>query len=219
MIPGPMIDEARTGTAGWYPVLRAEEAVARHIAFVRLFDDEIAVWRDDAGRVNVWQNRCPHRGMRLTLGTNTGSELKCRYHGWRFASGSGACSFIPAHPEQTPPKAAVVRAYRAAERYGFVWVAHGEVTGEPELPAQRGPAFATVRSVTIHAPAAAVAAALAAEAHATTTTYLLQPESAAVTTVHGVGDAARSDAERLAFLRNENARLTALRSALESATP
>jgi nitrite reductase/ring-hydroxylating ferredoxin subunit len=214
-----MSDDARTGDSGWYPVLRTEEAVARHIAFARLFDEEIAVWRDDDGRVNAWENRCPHRGMRLTLGTNTGTELKCRYHGWRYASGSGLCTFIPAHPEQTPPKAAVVKSYRAVERYGLVWIAWGDVAGEPESPALRGSSFATLRSLTIHAPAAAVAAALAREAHAETTAFFIQPESASVTTLHGVDDASRSGAERLAFVRAENERLKALRSALESATP
>jgi nitrite reductase/ring-hydroxylating ferredoxin subunit len=214
-----MTDDEMSGAPGWYAVLRAVEAVPRHIAFVRLFDDEIAVWRDDDGRINAWENRCPHRGMRLTLGTNTGTEVKCRYHGWRFASGSGACTFIPAHPEQTPPKAAVVRTYRVAERYGFVWVAHGDVAGEPDLPAVRGTAGATLRSLTIHAPAAAVAGALAAAPQAATTTFLIQPESAGVTTVHGLDDAERSGAERLAFVRAENERLKALRDSLESATP
>jgi len=214
-----MTDDEMNGAPGWYAVLRAAEAVPRHIAFVRLFDDEIAVWRDDDGRINAWENRCPHRGMRLTLGTNTGTEVKCRYHGWRFASGSGACTFIPAHPEQTPPKAAVVRTYRAAERYGFVWIARGDVAGEPALPAVRDTACATLRSLTIHAPIAAVAGAIAAAPQAATTTLLLQPESAGVTTVHGLDDADRSGAERLAFVRAENERLKALRDALENATP
>jgi phenylpropionate dioxygenase-like ring-hydroxylating dioxygenase large terminal subunit len=201
---------------GWYAVLRAAEAVPRHVAFVRLCDEEIALWRDDDGRINAWENRCPHRGMRLTLGTNTGTELKCRYHGWRFATESGACTFIPAHPEQTPPKAAVVRTYRCIERYDLLWIAHGDVAGEPAALALHDTPVTTLRSVTIHAPQADVAAALAREPHAATTAFFLQPESARVTTVHGADGRPRSGAEALAFVRAENERLTVLRRTLEA---
>jgi phenylpropionate dioxygenase-like ring-hydroxylating dioxygenase large terminal subunit len=203
-------------TAGWYAVLRVEEAVPRHIAFVRLFDEEIALWRADDGSVHAWENRCPHRGMRLTLGTNTGTELKCRYHGWRFAGETGACTFIPAHPEQTPPRAAVVRSYQSAERYGLIWIARGAVESEPDVPGLHGPPVITVRSVTMHAPHREVAAALAAEAPPASTRYLLQPQSAGVTTVHGIVAADVGAGERLALLREHNARLTALRRNLES---
>jgi len=203
---------------GWYPVLRTEEAPARHIAFVRLVDAEIAVWRDDAGRVNAWENRCPHRGMRLTLGTNTGTEVKCRYHGWRFASGTGACTFIPAHPAQTPPKAAVIPAYRTAERYGFVWIGLGDPAHEPDVPGLQGAPVVTLRSVTIGAAQPDVRVALAAAPPSHGVVYLLQPQSAQVTTVHGAAAIALAGDERLAFLREQNERLTALRRALENVT-
>lgn len=203
---------------GWHPVLRSEEAVARHVAFVRLFDMEIALWRDDAGRLNAWQNRCPHRGMRLTLGTNTGTELKCRYHGWRFASGTGACTFIPAHPAQTPPKAAVVPTYRTTERYGFVWIGLGDPAHEPDVPGLLGAPLVTLRSVTIGAPERDVSAALAAQPPSPGVVYLVQAQSASVTTVHGAAPIALAGDQRPAFLREQNERLKALRRALESVT-
>jgi len=203
-------------TSGWYAVLRAEEAVPRHIAFVRLFDEEIALWRADDGTVHAWENRCPHRGMRLTLGTNTGTELKCRYHGWRFAGATGMCTFIPAHPEQTPPRAAVVRSYQSAERYGLIWIARGAVGSAPDVPGLHGPSIVTLRSVTMHAPLRDVVSALAAEPPAASTFHLLQPQSANVTTVHGIVAADVAAGERLALLREHNERLTSVRRNLES---
>ena len=88
----------------WFPVARSEEVVARHVVQTQLLGQEAALWRDDSGLANAWENRCPHRGVRLSIGINTGSELQCRYHGWRYASGGGQCTFIPAHPDQKPPQ-------------------------------------------------------------------------------------------------------------------
>ena len=71
----------------WFPVCRGEEAAPRHIVHTALLGQELAVWRADDGAVNAWENRCPHRGVRLSVGTNLGDRLKCRYHGWTYESG------------------------------------------------------------------------------------------------------------------------------------
>ncbi len=148
----------------WYPVARSEEAVARHIVQVMLLDHEIALWRDDAGCVNAWENRCPHRGVRLSVGFNTGTELRCQYHGWHFASGSGQCRFIPAHPTQKPASTLHATVYGVAERHGHIWVRlAGSAAGPPELPPVAPGATGsgmTLRSMFIHASAAAVSGAL-----------------------------------------------------------
>ena len=94
----------------WFPVCRGEEAAPRHIVHTALLGQELAVWRADDGTVNAWENRCPHRGVRLSVGTNLGDRLKCRYHGWTYASGSGQCVERPAHPGEKPPS--LVRACR-----------------------------------------------------------------------------------------------------------
>jgi nitrite reductase/ring-hydroxylating ferredoxin subunit len=204
----------------WVAVAPAAEIAGRHITFARVHDVELALWRDDAGLVNAWENRCPHRGVRLTIGTNTGASITCRYHGWRFASGSGTCTFIPAHPAQTPPKAAFIRRYANAERYGFVWVAladdAGVVPAFDDLPAMPD---VILRSVTVLAPDDAVRAALASDCADAepVARFFTQPESACVTTVHGAIAAAVDPAERLAVQRAYNERLTRMRDRLEGA--
>ncbi len=94
----------------------------RHVVHTALLGQELAVWRADDGTVNAWENRCPHRGVRLSIGTNLGHALKCRYHGWTYESGSARCIAIPCHPRLTPAAAIKVRAYPCAERQGLVWV-------------------------------------------------------------------------------------------------
>ena len=106
----------------WFPVCRSGDAVPRHVVHTALLGQELAVWRADDGTVNAWENRCPHRGVRLSIGTNLGHALKCRYHGWTYESGSARCIAIPCHPRLTPAAAIRVRAYPCMERRGHVWV-------------------------------------------------------------------------------------------------
>lgn len=144
----------------WFPVARAEEVTPRLVVQVQVLGREIVLWRDDAGRVNAWENRCPHRGVRLSIGLNTGTELRCRYHGWRFATGTGYCTHIPAHPGQKPAAAIRATRYGCVEQHHFVWV-NLSTDADPEaLPALTTTPVTTLRSVFVEAPAADVAQAL-----------------------------------------------------------
>lgn len=221
----------------WFPVARSEDVVPRHVAQTQLLGQEIALWRDDVGAANAWENRCPHRGVRLSIGDNTGTELRCQYHGWRFAGGSGQCTFIPAHPTQRPASTMRVLVHAAAEHAGYVWVnldPHGAAT-RPPLPA----AATTLRSIFVEASAAALAATLqrgypvdattvaavvvndpftltAATAGAErAVTFLLQPVTGSQTVLHGLLHGKVDAARRLGLLRHHNAQMTRLRDAVE----
>ncbi len=107
--------------AGWYPVAASTDAVAGHVVAGRLWGSDLVVWRDDNGSVNIWPDRCLHRGVRLSLGTNTGTELVCRYHGWRYASVAGSCTYIPAHPDNAPPQSMCTATLPVHEHAGLIW--------------------------------------------------------------------------------------------------
>ena len=212
---------------GWFPVARVEEVVPRHVVQAQLMGQEVAIWRDDQGQVNAWENRCPHRGVRLSIGINDGKELRCRYHGWHYASGSGQCTFIPAHPSQQPANVIKAKPYGVAERYGFVWVNLGEDADIAEVPALGLNAFTTLRSIYVAAPVAAVAGHLAEQGFAPAgdfilengsgTTLLIQPMDSGQTIVHGLAAGEVDGAERLALLRRHNTSLTEVRDASERA--
>ncbi len=106
---------------GWQAVACSEDLPLRHVYQAQLLGQELALWRDDSGAVNAWENRCPHRGLRLSLGVNTGDQLKCQYHGWKYETGSGRCLFVPAHRNATP-STACVRQYPCVEIDGLVFV-------------------------------------------------------------------------------------------------
>ena len=223
----------------WFPVCRGEEAGARHVLHTALLGQELAIWRSDDGTVNAWENRCPHRGVRLTVGTNLGNALKCRYHGWTFESGSGQCIERPAHPGEKPPALVRVRTFPCVDDHGYVWTRLRD-DGDDE----GGPAFAstrptlTLRSIHVRASVAMVAEALARHARNTpavsadaaadpyvvhavdpqagSTWYFLQPVTDAETVVHAALAGAPPPADRLAVLRRENHRLRAVRNAIEA---
>jgi hypothetical protein len=106
--------------------------------------------------------------VRLSIGLNTGSELRCQYHGWRYATGSGQCTFIPAHPRQKPSAAMRVGRFGVTEVHGFVWVSLGTPSAPPQGHASAAGAGAgagageatTLRSIYADAPASTIAASL-----------------------------------------------------------
>lgn len=76
-------------------------------------DYAVALWRSASGEVNAWEDRCPHRGMRLSLGFVEGDNLRCIYHGWGYAP-DGQCKGDPGASGPDPAE----NDLRAASRGG-----------------------------------------------------------------------------------------------------
>jgi nitrite reductase/ring-hydroxylating ferredoxin subunit len=126
--------------AGWQPVARSADLRAGHdIVAVFIADHELVLWRSAAGVMQAWDNRCPHRSVRFTLGQVVGDRLSCGYHGWQYEAGTGRCAAIPAHPGMAPPAQLCARAHAVRELAGTVWVS---LAGDPgvEPPADAVPA-------------------------------------------------------------------------------
>lgn len=109
----------------WHPVAIASQIVQGAITPTRLLELPLALWRDSAGQVHAWEDRCPHRGTPFSLGAVDGDSVRCAYHGWRFAS-DGRCTRIPALPA-LGEGALKGRAttFAVQERHGLVWVCLG----------------------------------------------------------------------------------------------
>jgi len=183
--------------SAWYPVASGNDLIPRHIFHTALAGQELALWRDDAGLANVWENRCPHRGVRLTIGENLGTELRCQYHGWRFSSGSGQCIGIPAR----------VGTYPCVERYGLVWTT---LAGAPEdIPDLDLPYCQPVRAVFVEAPLSTIAAELPDQSGLR---LFLQPVSDTQTVIHGLST------DPAIPLRQYDDLLTRLRDRIEEGT-
>jgi phenylpropionate dioxygenase-like ring-hydroxylating dioxygenase large terminal subunit len=114
----------------WHPII-ASQALPPSGAPVgiTLLEQDLVVWRDRSGQVQLWEDRCPHRGAKLSFGKVVEDRLECPYHGWQF-SNTGQCMLVPAAPEFRAPASHCVKAFEAAEAYGLVWgrLAPGDAT-------------------------------------------------------------------------------------------
>ena len=120
--------------ARWHPVATEHDLQPRTLYRTSLLNRELVLWRADDGHINVWENRCLHRGVRLSIGSNEGSELVCRYHGWRYSNRTGGCTYVPAHPEDAPPRTITNVTLPAIERFGLVWTSEDPVDDAPTHP-------------------------------------------------------------------------------------
>ena len=173
----------------WYAIAADHDLPQNHIYRTALGGHELAVWRSSDGGVHVWQNRCPHRGVRFSLGEVVADELRCQYHAWRFAT-SGACTFIPAQPDMKVPGTIRAMVWPVALSGGMVWTGIDPAGSPPALPTG-----AIVRAIPVSQPASVIAQALA-DTPLAGLTLIVQPqdqESAIVRGIAGDGDLARAD--------------------------
>ncbi|MFA7822963.1 Rieske 2Fe-2S domain-containing protein [Aeromonas dhakensis] len=105
--------------AAWDNEIKPEELFAR-----TLLNESVLFFRDENGKVQAIENRCPHRFAPLSMGKLCGSQVQCAYHGLQF-NGSGACTHNP-HGDGTIPRAAKVKAFPVVERYSLIWIWMGE---------------------------------------------------------------------------------------------
>jgi phenylpropionate dioxygenase-like ring-hydroxylating dioxygenase large terminal subunit len=120
--------------ACWHPVAFAD-AVTDAPYGTTLLDEPLALWRGTEGRLHAVSDICIHRGTALSLGWTQGDQIVCPYHGWRYRA-DGRCAAIPQleDPARVPAKARIP-AFRAAERFGLIWVALEEPRFElPDAP-------------------------------------------------------------------------------------
>jgi phenylpropionate dioxygenase-like ring-hydroxylating dioxygenase large terminal subunit len=139
--------------ADWIPIALGRDVPMGVTRAVIVDGREVVIWRGDDGVAHVWEDRCPHRGMRLSLGFVRGNALNCLYHGWQYGAGAN-CLRIPAHPDLTVPPTIRANAYASAEAGGMVWM--GGEAGDPLAL----PELTPVISLAVEADAPTVLAAL-----------------------------------------------------------
>ncbi len=134
-----MTDPLPAETRWWHPVCAEGDLGARPSAH-RLWGRELVVWRGGDGEVHAFDDRCPHRGAKLSLGRVVGDRLQCAYHGWCFDR-AGRCVQVPATPDFVPPASMSATAWQARRAHGLVWVAMQPRDDAPPtldgLPARR----------------------------------------------------------------------------------
>ena len=66
----------------WYIAAWSDEIDDGPIAR-KILGEDIVVFRSDEGTAGALEDRCCHRGVKLSLGSATNNGLQCGYHGLR----------------------------------------------------------------------------------------------------------------------------------------
>ena len=119
----PQYNAAANGFPGyWYPVTWSSHVTGTPSAFT-IAGEKLALVRDN-GTAYALHDRCPHRGVPLSLGNQQfPGTLSCAYHGWTYNLPDGKlCAVITDGPDSPICGKISVRTYAVAERLGMVWV-------------------------------------------------------------------------------------------------
>lgn len=104
----------------WHPACASSRLRKSPVAS-RVLDTDLVVFRGPKGKPAVLEDRCPHRGVQLSIGRLRNGTVACRYHGWRYDR-TGRCVEIPSLVHDRIPAACRVRRFECVEQDGYVWV-------------------------------------------------------------------------------------------------
>ena len=107
----------------WYVAAWDHELIDGKLLARTILDRPVVLYKGDSGKAVALDNRCCHRGAKLSEGRLEGDNLRCMYHGLKFDA-TGKCVQIPGQ-DNVPPKLGV-RSYPVAERDHLVWIWMGD---------------------------------------------------------------------------------------------
>lgn len=107
----------------WYVAAWDHELIDGAMLARTILGQKLVFYKGESGQIVALDDRCCHRGARLSMGRVEGDDVRCMYHGLKFAP-SGQCIQIPGQ-ERIPPKLGV-RGYPVVERDHLVWIWMGD---------------------------------------------------------------------------------------------
>jgi 5,5'-dehydrodivanillate O-demethylase len=107
--------------------------VTGHPQLVRIFGEDLVLFRTGQGMTGLLDARCSHRGASLVYGWVEEAGLRCRYHGWRYDT-DGRCTEQPGETGRTAREEKVrQKSYETRELGGLVFAYMGPQPA-PALP-------------------------------------------------------------------------------------
>jgi len=108
----------------WYVAAFSHEITRDKLLHRTLLDEPVVLYRDGDGKPVALFDRCPHRGMPLSMGKLiNGDTLQCQYHGFEYDT-KGRCTLIPSQ-DRVPEKMAV-RRFPTVEFWQWIWIWVGD---------------------------------------------------------------------------------------------
>ncbi len=130
----------------WQPIAPTLELDKNPVKKVRVFGEDLTLYRDATGKYGLVADRCPHRCLSLEHGLPDEKGLRCAYHGWVF-NAAGQCVEQPfeerLNPDSHYKDTIKITAYPVEELGGLLWaymgplpapfVPHWDLLVEPDL--------------------------------------------------------------------------------------
>ena len=107
----------------WYVAAWNHELIDGRMIARTLLDKPVVLYRGESGKPVALDDRCCHRGAKLSHGRVEGDCVRCMYHGLMFDA-TGKCVQIPGQ-DNIPPKLGV-RGYPVVERDRLIWIWMGD---------------------------------------------------------------------------------------------
>jgi len=119
----------------WQPIGGASELEQNPIKPIRLFGENLVLYKDRGGQFGLVDRHCPHRRADMSYGWVEDRGIRCSYHGWRYDE-TGACVEQPYEDTASPKPSksgCEIKAYPVRECAGLLWAYMGPLPA-PELP-------------------------------------------------------------------------------------
>ncbi len=111
----------------WQPILLARDLERGRALPVRIFGEDLTLYRGESGTPHTVAFRCAHRGTQLSTGWAEGDCIRCFYHGWKYDA-SGQCVEQPAEKSSFAARVRI-RGFPTQEYVGLIFAYLGE--GDP----------------------------------------------------------------------------------------
>lgn len=136
----------------WWPIGISADLKSKP-TFIRVFAEDLVLFRDGKGKAGVIGAYCAHRRANLCLGDVERDGIRCRYHGWLYDS-EGKLLQIPGEPADSPLRKETIRlpSYPVEELGGLIFAYFGPQPA-PLLPRwdvlvwRNGKRWTTIESV------------------------------------------------------------------------
>ena len=107
----------------WQPIAAVAQLDENPVKAVRLFGEDLTLFKDKKGRLGLIADRCAHRHVKLVYGIPEEEGLRCCYHGWMYDR-TGQCIEQPAEPADSRFKDKIkikIKGYPVEELAGMVF--------------------------------------------------------------------------------------------------
>jgi phenylpropionate dioxygenase-like ring-hydroxylating dioxygenase large terminal subunit len=108
----------------WYVVAASAEVTQTPLGVKRL-GELMVLWRGTDGVVHAVEDRCPHRGIAMSIGDVRDGRLTCGYHGVQLDE-YGKVLSVPALPGCSLEGKKLIKSYPTIEHFQAIWAYFGD---------------------------------------------------------------------------------------------